>query len=139
VAIRWGSVPVIYPLGAPDVFTNTSGSIQSQGISGPFQQPDNSMVLLRNFNIIGPDVGPTRVLASFTFITVNITDRETMLRNDDPNAIATTSTPQNFQKFEEVTPLNDPRLVTVRVNNFIPGVTGEDGEGLGGGPPQIWY
>jgi hypothetical protein len=97
------------------------------------------MVLLRNFNVIGPDVGATRVLASSTFIIVNITDRETMLRNDDPNAIATTSAPQNFQKFEEVTPLNDPRLVTVRVNNYIPGVTGESGEGLGGGPPQIWY
>jgi hypothetical protein len=139
VAIRWGSTPVIYPLGAPDIFTDTSGSLLTQGITAPFQQPSNSMVLLRNFNIIGPDIGPTRILASSTFITVNTTDREMMLRNDDPNAIATPSSPQNFQRFEEVTALNDPRLVTVRVNNYIPGVTGEDGEGQGGGPPQIWY
>jgi hypothetical protein len=52
-------------------------------------------------------------------------DHELMLVNNDIRNIATWDDPTKYQKIERVTLENDPRRVTVRLLNFVVGVTGE--------------
>jgi len=81
------------------------------------------------------------VLASNIQITTYITDHEMMLKNSDPQLIASWDQPGNYQFIQEITPANDPRLITVRVQNFVVGVTGSDSQFVtavtSGG--QMWY
>jgi hypothetical protein len=81
------------------------------------------------------------VLASSIQITTYITDHEMMLKNSDPQLNATWDQPGNYQFIQEITPANDPRLITVRVQNFVVGVTGSDAQFVtaitAGG--QMWY
>ena len=81
------------------------------------------------------------ILAGNLPITTYITDHEMMLKNSDPTVPATYNTPGNYQFIQEITPANDPRLITVRVQNFVIGVTGVNAEFTtsvtSGG--QMWY
>ena len=83
------------------------------------------------------------VLAGNLQLITYISDHEMMLKNSDPYLPATYNTPGNYQFIQEITPANDPRLVTVRIQNYIVGVTGSDSslsagsQGATGG--QVWY
>lgn len=81
------------------------------------------------------------VLAGNLQIITYITDHEMMLKNSDKTLLATYDTPYNYQSIQEITPDNDPRLITVRVQNFVVGVTGSDSQFVtaitSGG--QSWY
>jgi hypothetical protein len=77
----------------------------------------------------------------FVSESIKSTDHEMMLKNSDPTLPATYNTPGNYQFIQEIRPDNDPRLITVRVQNFVTGVTGSDGSPVvsvtAGG--QIWF
>jgi hypothetical protein len=80
------------------------------------------------------------VLAGNTQIVTYISDHEMMLKNNDPTQPAAYNVPGNYQVIQEVTPANDPRLINVRLKNFVIGVTGESGDNttvVTGS--QIWY
>ena len=81
------------------------------------------------------------VLAGNLQVITYITDHEMMLKNSDKSLLATYDTPYNYQSIQEITPDNDPRLITVRVQNFVVGVTGSDAQFVtaitSGG--QTWY
>jgi hypothetical protein len=81
------------------------------------------------------------IIAGNLQVITYITDHEMMLKNSDPTLPATYNTPGNYQVIQEVTPANDPRLITVRVQNFVTGVTGSDGSPVvsvtAGG--QVWF
>jgi hypothetical protein len=76
------------------------------------------------------------VTAAELQITTYATDQEMMLTTVDQ--------PLGETVIKQVLPENDPRLVDVRLLNYIVGVTGEDGEGGDGGAEtvaqtQIWF
>jgi len=81
------------------------------------------------------------IIAGNLQVITYITDHEMMLKNSDPTLPATYNTPGNYQVIQEVTPANDPRLITVRIQNFVTGVTGSDGSQTvsvtAGG--QVWF
>jgi len=81
------------------------------------------------------------VVAGNLQVITYITDHEMMLKNSDPNLPATYNTPGNYQFIQEIRPDNDPRLITVRVQNYVIGVTGSDASQTvsvtAGG--QIWF
>jgi len=81
------------------------------------------------------------VVAGNLQVITYITDHEMMLKNSDPTLPATYNTPGNYQFIQEIRPDNDPRLITVRVQNFVVGVTGSDAQFVtaitSGG--QTWY
>lgn len=81
------------------------------------------------------------VLAGNSQITTYVIDHEMMLKNSDTQLPASWDKPGNYQYIQEITPANDPRLITVRVQNFVIGVTGSDSSittaVTAGG--QVWY
>jgi hypothetical protein len=58
-------------------------------------------------------------------ILVTEIDHELMLINEDPTNLATWDNPTRYEKINRVTLENDPRRITVRLLNFVIGVTGE--------------
>jgi hypothetical protein len=58
-------------------------------------------------------------------ILVTEIDHELMLITEDPTNLATWDNPTRYEKIERVTLENDPRRITVRLLNFVIGVTGE--------------
>ena len=58
-------------------------------------------------------------------ILVTEIDHELMLVNDDPKELATWNDPTKYQRIDRVTLENDPRRITVRLLNYVVGVTGE--------------
>ena len=100
---------------------------------------------LTNYNSVDINVDKTSqsqsIVAGNLQIISYITDHEMMLKNSDPTLPATYNTPGNYQSIQEITPANDPRLITVRVQNFVIGVTGSDASlttaVTSGG--QVWY
>jgi hypothetical protein len=64
------------------------------------------------------------VLSGTLTIKTEEIDHELMIVNNDKNRIATWNDP-NYQLIQKVTLENDPRRITVRLLNFIVGVTGE--------------
>jgi hypothetical protein len=131
-------VPVIYPLGAPDIFVENVGANLSSSIESS-NYTDRVEIDRKTLFIDKSGLSGMNVLASRQLITVYDTNRELMLKNNDPLQVAEYNNPGNFQQIEEVTEENDPRLLSVRVPNFIVGVTGEETQAPTGGPPQIWY
>lgn len=92
-----------------------------------------------NLRVGKPSLSGMRIQAGYQTILVYDVNRELMLTNTDPSRVADYTDPGKFQQIQEVTDANDPRLLTVRVPNFIIGVTGEETQASTGGPPQIWY
>jgi hypothetical protein len=138
VVIKWGSDPILYPLGAPDIIDEPTGSKLTTGIvSSNIVQP--LLLLSQPQPVDKSSLFGTTVLASQQLIIVYDTNKELMLRNTNPDQVADYTTPGNFQVIEEVSEENDPRLLTVRVPNFIVGVTGEETVTPTGGAPQIWF
>ena len=78
------------------------------------------------------------IIATNLQVITYITDHEMMLKNSDPALPADYANPGNYQFVQEVTPLNDPRLITVRLKNYVIGVTGETGDSTTTGK-QTWY
>jgi hypothetical protein len=70
---------------------------------------------------------PESVFVSTKEIQIQVieVDHELMLINNDIRNIATWDDPTKYQKIERVRLENDPRRVTVRLLNFVVGVTGE--------------
>jgi hypothetical protein len=138
VIIKWGSGPILYPLGAPDIINENTGIQLSSGIDSlNVEQPVLLLSQAQPVNKSG--LFGTKVLASQQLIIVYDTNKELMLKNSNPDQVADYTTPGNFQVIEEVTEANDPRLLTVRVPNFVLGVTGEETGPTTSGPPQVWY
>ena len=100
---------------------------------------------LVNYNNVDINVAKTflsqSIVAGSLQVITYITDHEMMLKNSDPTLPATYNTPGNYQVIQEIRPDNDPRLITVRVQNFVTGVTGSDGSPVvsvtAGG--QVWF
>jgi hypothetical protein len=132
----YGSVSI--NVGARTIFVENVGVNLSSSIESP-NYTDRVEVDRKTLFIDKSDLSGMNVLASKQLITVYHTNRKLMLKNNDPLQVAEYNNPGKFQQIEEVTKENDPRLLTVRVPNFIVGVTGEETQAPTGGPPQIWY
>jgi hypothetical protein len=70
---------------------------------------------------------PLSPFVSTTELQILVTeiDHELMLINEDPTNLATWDNPTRYEKINRVTLENDPRRITVRLLNFVIGVTGE--------------
>lgn len=89
-------------------------------------------------DIISTKESQTSIVSAYNaLITTYIIDHEMMLKNSNPSLPANYKTPGNYQFIQEVTNMNDPRLITVRLKNYVVGVTGETPDTADG--KQTWY
>jgi hypothetical protein len=96
----------------------------------------NIVQSITSVNVQNKSAESVYVSAGYLTVKTNESDHEMMLVNDDSRQLAT-GTNLAYQSIQKITPENDPRRITVRLLNYVVGVTGE-------GPlvptqVQVWF
>jgi hypothetical protein len=84
----------------------------------------NIVQSITSINVQNKSAESVYVSAGYLTVKTNESDHEMMLVNDDPRQLAT-GTNLAYQSIQKITPENDPRRITVRLLNYVVGVTGE--------------
>jgi hypothetical protein len=108
--------------------------------SNVYRTEQNEIISHDTYSIQKAPVTSSQIVANDLKISTEAIDLEMMIVNSDKNNIATLNDTTKYQTIEQITYENDPRRVTVRLLNFIVGVTGEDD--FGGGTVtsvQVWF